>query len=141
MTTSSVRTFELRYLSLSLGLATVLSLGGGYWMARSVSSMAPQIEATASKVKSFDLQIRDSSGRAAFHPVFRVSKGDRVSIHVTSAQAGLLMIRGYTADGIPIAVGQTVTVDFVATVSGRYVLHLHGVDGSHREVAGLEILP
>ncbi|MBB1631951.1 hypothetical protein [Cupriavidus sp. UME77] len=64
-----------------------------------------------------------------------------MTIRATSAQGGVLMIHGYTPTGIPVAQAQPATLVFAAVHAGRYALHLHGDDGSHREVAALEILP
>eukprot|EP01032_Pedospumella_encystans_P027890 gene27890-31506_t len=74
-------------------------------------------------------------------PVLPVARGDIVSIAVSSAQAGQLMIHGYMQEMVPVAAGQTATLRLAALHAGRYPLHLHGNDQSHREVAILEIRP
>jgi hypothetical protein len=74
---------------------------------------------------------------ATSHPV---GKGDVVRFDVTSPRRGAITVHGLH-DLQRVQVGSTVSITFRAIYTGRFPLHFHGVDGSHFELAALEVLP
>jgi hypothetical protein len=70
----------------------------------------------------------------------KVPKGDIVRVTVTSPRDGGIAVHGLM-DVHPISAGQRVSVEFRAIYPGRFPLHFHGADGSHFEIAAIEVLP
>ena len=68
------------------------------------------------------------------------AKGDVVRVAVTSPRDGGVAVHGLM-DVRPIHAGESITVEFRAIYSGRFPIHFHGVDGSHVEIAAIEVLP
>jgi hypothetical protein len=72
--------------------------------------------------------------------VYSIAKGDVVQFRVSSPRSGLVAVHGLL-DVEPVAAGGVVTVSFRAIYSGRFALHFHGIDGSHFEIAAVEVQP
>jgi hypothetical protein len=124
------------------GFAIVALLALGYLAARPPTDPATSAAAPARTGTQFEVRIGAAAeAESTPLPVLPVARGDIVSIAVSSAQAGQLMIHGYMQEMVPVAAGQTATLRLAALHAGRYPLHLHGDDQSHREVAILEIRP
>ncbi len=124
------------------GFAIVALLALGYLAARPSTDPATSAAAPARTGTQFEVRIGAAAeAEGTPLPVLPVARGDIVSIAVSSAQAGQLMIHGYMQEMVPVAAGQTATLRLAALHAGRYPLHLHGEDQSHREVAILEIRP
>lgn len=124
------------------GFAIVALMAGGYLAARPSTDPATSAAAPTRSGTQFEVRIGaavDAEGVPL--PVLPIARGDIVSIAVSSSQAGQLMVHGYMQDMVPVAAGQTATLHIAALHAGRYPLHLHGDDQSHREVAILEIRP
>jgi hypothetical protein len=124
------------------GFAIVALMALGYLAARPSADPAATATAPARTGTQFEVRIGAATeAEGAPLPVLPVTRGDIVSIVVSSAQAGQLMIHGYMQEMVPVAAGRTATLRLAALHAGRYPLHLHGDDQSHREVAVLEIRP
>ena len=72
--------------------------------------------------------------------VHAIAKGDVVQFEVLSPRAGKVAVHGLL-DAETVQVGSVVRVSFRAIYTGRFPLHFHGADGSHFEIAALEVLP
>ena len=72
--------------------------------------------------------------------VHAIAKGDVVQFEVVSPRPGKVAVHGLL-DAETVQVGSVVRVTFRAIYSGRFPLHFHGADGSHFEIAALEVLP
>jgi hypothetical protein len=72
--------------------------------------------------------------------IHQVAKGDVVEFAVASPRPGRVAVHGLF-DAEPVQVGTVVKVAFRAVYTGRFPLHFHGSDGSHFEIAALEVLP
>lgn len=71
---------------------------------------------------------------------YRIGKNDVVRFDVTSPRRGAVTVHGLHDLQI-VQVGSTVSITFRAIYTGRFPLHFHGIDGSHFELAALEVLP
>ena len=93
--------------------------------------------------RHFDLRVptKPPTAEASFttmaHPV---RQHDVISLTVTSPIYGAVGIHGITAIE-EVTQGQRVDLAFRAVYSGRFAVHFHGVDGSHYELAALEVAP
>ncbi|PIF77389.1 hypothetical protein CLU95_4563 [Variovorax sp. 54] len=126
----------------AIGIVVAALMAGGYFAARPSPNPAAQDRAQKRSGSRFAVQIAATADpEGAPLPLLRIARGDVVSIAVTSAQPGQLMVHGYMQEMVPVAAGQTVSLHIAALHAGRYPLHLHGDDQSHREVAFLEIQP
>ena len=72
--------------------------------------------------------------------VHSIAKGDVVQFEVISPRPGKVAVHGLL-DAETVQVGSVVRVTFRAVYTGRFPLHFHGADGSHFEIAALEVLP
>lgn len=68
------------------------------------------------------------------------AKGDVVRVSVTSPRDGGVAVHGLL-DVRPIAAGERVSFEFRAIYTGRFPIHFHGADGTHFEIAAIEVLP
>jgi hypothetical protein len=68
------------------------------------------------------------------------AKGDVVRVSVTSPRDGGIAVHGLM-DLRPMHARDRITVEFRAIYSGRFPIHFHGADGSHFEIAAIEVLP
>ena len=68
------------------------------------------------------------------------AKGNVVRVSVTSPRDGGIAVHGLM-DLRPMHAGERITVEFRAIYSGRFPIHFHGADGSHIEIAAVEVMP
>jgi hypothetical protein len=68
------------------------------------------------------------------------TQGDVIRVSVSSPRDGGVAVHGLL-DVRPIAADGKVTVEFRAIYSGRFPVHFHGADGSHFEIAAIEVMP
>jgi hypothetical protein len=73
-------------------------------------------------------------------PILRARQGEALTIDITSDRRGTLEIHGYGKE-VAVVPGSEVTINFVATRTGRFPIDLHGRDGRHLEVTALEVQP
>ncbi|KHK55805.1 hypothetical protein PI87_12390 [Ralstonia sp. A12] len=78
-----------------------------------------------------------SDSAADFRSV-KAAQGEVIRFTVSSARAGAVGVHGLS-DITPIQAGGTVTIAMRAIYSGRFPLHFHGTDGSHFELAAVEV--
>lgn len=71
-------------------------------------------------------------------PTRPIRMGEAVEFIVSSPREGALAVHGLS-DLVLVDTGDAVRVRFRAIYSGRFPLHFHGADGSHFEIAVLEI--
>jgi plastocyanin len=115
----------------------------GLWLAfrPQPPAPAPVTEATATAVvaiqeKAFDLVVKDGklvSGPAALN----VRQGDQVTLRIQSNANDELHVHGYDLK-MRIKAGDTATLQFAATRSGRFELELHR---KHTRLGALEVYP
>ena len=105
--------------------------------AQAVAPATPQAAAAVpSPPESFDLVIRQ--GRLVSGPtVIKVHQGDDVIVHLTSDAADELHLHGYDLHAKTRA-GETVTLQFSATRTGRFGYELHHANA---ELGALEVYP
>ena len=72
--------------------------------------------------------------------VHSIAKGEVVQFEVVSPRPGQVAVHGLL-DAETVQVGSVLSVAFRAVYTGRFPLHFHGADGSHFEIAALEVLP
>ena len=72
--------------------------------------------------------------------VHSIAKGEVVQFEVVSPRPGKVAVHGLL-DAEEVQAGSVVRVAFRAVYTGRFPLHFHGADGSHFEIAALEVLP
>lgn len=72
--------------------------------------------------------------------VFSVTQGDAVTLRITTDRAGSVHVHAYKKEVVLRPDGE-VTLTLTTHHAGRYPVHLHGEDGSHLEVAALEVHP
>jgi len=71
---------------------------------------------------------------------YTVRKGDVIAFAVASSRPGRIAVHGLH-DLQDVQIGGTVQIAFRTLYSGRFPLHFHGADGSHFELAALEVQP
>jgi hypothetical protein len=82
--------------------------------------------------------LRLVSGAARLQAV----QGDTITLVVTSNRPGTLHVHEYEQHlVIELVPGREATSSFTADRAGRFGVHLIGADGSHAEVAAVEVLP
>lgn len=72
--------------------------------------------------------------------VFTARQGDAVTLRITTDRAGSVHVHAYQKEVVLRPDGE-VTLTLTTPHAGRYPVHLHGEDGSHLEVAALEVHP
>jgi len=72
--------------------------------------------------------------------VLTARQDDVVEYKVFALRPGAVAVHGLL-DPVSVDVGGRTTVAFKAIYSGRFPLHFHGEDGSHFELAGLNVMP
>jgi len=113
-------------LRLATGMAAIL-----------VATTARSLLAQTPKIHNFDLAIRQR--RIANNmQTLRVDQGERVVIHWVSDEAVEVHLHGYDI-ALNLQPETTVTMDFIATVAGRYPISGHGFD--HHALVYLEVQP
>jgi hypothetical protein len=71
-------------------------------------------------------------------PPLRVGKNRVIEIQISATRKGALAVHGLT--GLArVDPGTLATLRFRSIYTGRFPVHFHGVDGSHFEIAVLEI--
>jgi hypothetical protein len=91
---------------------------------------------TAPKERIFDLLVKD--GKLASGPaVMEVRLGEQVTLRIQSNAKDELHVHGYELK-LPIKAGETATLQFAATRSGRFELELHR---RHTQLGALEVYP
>lgn len=79
-------------------------------------------------------------GMPSLETAHAITQGDVVQFEVASPRSGQVAVHGLY-DAQTLQVGGVVRVAFRAVYSGRFPLHFHGADGSHFEIAAVEVLP
>jgi hypothetical protein len=91
--------------------------------------------------RTYRLRIEDqrlTSGPAILEAV----QGDSVTLIVTSNRKTVLHVHEYEQHLVmELEPGHETTATFIADRSGRFGIHLIGPDGSHAEVAAVEVQP
>jgi len=113
-------------LRLATGMAAIL-----------VATTARSLLAQTPKIHNFDLAIRQRR-IAKNMQTLRVNQGERVVIHWVSDEAVEVHLHGYDIE-LNLQPETTVTMDFIATVAGRYPISGHGFD--HHALVYLEVQP
>lgn len=91
--------------------------------------------------RTYRLRIEDQR-RASGPAVLKVIQGDSIMLVVTSNHAGTLHVHEYEQHiVIDLVPGRETTSSFTADRAGRFGVHLIGADGSHAEVAAVEVQP
>mgnify|MGYP000624791870 CR=1 FL=1 len=81
-----------------------------------------------------DLRAGSGSNQMA---VIQVTQGREVRVRVQADQADELHLHGYDLT-LAVAAGEPAELRFVAELTGRFELELHG---AHREVGAIEVFP
>lgn len=81
----------------------------------------------------------DNPGNLLSATAYPIYKGDVIEFDIQSSRAGKVAVHGFH-DLQSVLVGGTTKIAFRAIYSGRFPLHFHGIDGSHFELAALEVL-
>ena len=118
-------------------VATVCLLAGLYAVFR--SNLREQLDPP--QTRTYRLRIegqRLASGPARLQAI----QGDTIALTVTSDRAGTLHVHEYEQHiVIDLLPGREATSSFTADRAGRFGVHLIGADGSHAEVAAVEVSP
>jgi len=72
--------------------------------------------------------------------VYHASKGDVIGVNVSTPRPGSIAVHGLM-DTKKATVGAMTSGSFRAIYTGRFPLHFHGADGSHFEIAVVEVGP
>jgi uncharacterized cupredoxin-like copper-binding protein len=128
-------------LRVAFGLTAVLVLAA-LWLAfrpyAAVKEAAQPVVAAAmpQKEKTFELLVKD--GKLASGPAkMEVRMGEQVTLRIQSNASDELHVHGYDLK-LPIKAGDTATLQFAATRSGRFELELHK---RHARLGALEVYP
>jgi hypothetical protein len=103
----------------------------------------PRVAPPSAKTYSLVLE---NEALASGPSLMSVNQGDTVTLHVKSDQGGQIMIHGYEQDlagqekALTLSDSGETTVTFVASKSGRYMIHLHRED-QHIEIAQIDVQP
>ena len=82
-----------------------------------------------------------AAGRLAGPPIaLRLTEGQPAHLEVTADTAGELHLHGYDL-ARHVAKGETASLDFSATRTGRFPLEWHGPQGRHVELGVIEVYP
>lgn len=81
----------------------------------------------------------DNPGIVLSATAYPIYKGDVIEFDIQSSRAGKVAVHGFH-DLQSVLVGGTTKIAFRAIYSGRFPLHFHGIDGSHFELAALEVM-
>lgn len=73
-------------------------------------------------------------------PTFTMQQGESASFTVVAPRSGKLAVHGYTED-MALTENQPLRFTLKTELSGRFPMHIHGADGSHTEVATVEVIP
>jgi hypothetical protein len=97
------------------------------------------ISADPTALKRYELSVPVVSAGLASHTI-RLVKGDSVEMVAHSSTAGMVTVHGLT-DEVPVTVDGVATIRFLASHTGRFALHFHGLGDAHTEIAIVEIWP
>jgi hypothetical protein len=116
---------------------TAAALASSYALFRAGASAGT----SAPEARTFELVIENRQ-LALGPPVLEAREGDSITLAVTSDTAGTLHVHEYeqhiVLDLVP---GQDAVSTFVADRAGRFGVHLIWADGSHNQVASVEVQP
>jgi hypothetical protein len=103
--------------------------------------LSPDTRAPAPGAKTYRLALR--SGRLVSEPaVFRAVEGDAITLSVTSDRSATLHVHEYEQEFVvPLVPNVTATARFTAARSGRFPVHVIGIDPWHPEVALIQVEP
>jgi FtsP/CotA-like multicopper oxidase with cupredoxin domain len=123
-------------------VVTILLIGGVY-AARQAA--LPDHARHAPTSSSFRLAVPASqrspqSASSLDLPVFRVVRGQTVTLIISSQTPGSVHVHGYEKS-IALTPGGNATLTFVADSPGRFPVHLHDPDGAMHGLAVLEVQP
>ena len=123
--------------ALTVTVVTVCLLAAMYVAFRSSVKQQPEPPRTRT------YRIRIEGLRLASGPARLVAtQGDSIALTVTADRAGTLHVHEYEQHiVIDLQPGREMTSSFTADRPGRFGVHLIGADGSHAEVAAVEVLP
>lgn len=123
--------------ALTVIVVTVCLLAGMYAVFRSSVRQQPDPPRT----RAYRLQIEGH--RLASGPSrLEATEGDSIALTVTADRAGTLHVHEYEQHiVIDLQPGREMTSSFTADRAGRFGVHLIGADGSHAEVAAVEVAP
>jgi hypothetical protein len=117
-----------------------------HWYASFCTPVAPEAridgDATTDYVFAANVSIGSpnplaiSQGVVALH---RVRAGSIVEFRVHSAEAVAVGVHGLS-EIVPIESHGEARIRFRAIYTGRFPLHVHGMDGSHYEIAAIEVM-
>jgi len=100
-----------------------------------------QVDAATVRDHRYAARVPETNPSVAVGAVsYPIAQGDVVEFDVASPRPGQVTVHGLH-DLEAVQPGDTVKVAFRAIYSGRFPLHFHGADGSHFEIAALEVLP
>ena len=102
-----------------------------------VKVTAKAVEGEAAPARRFVLQIAGDRVRPSDRTL-RVSQGDVVELRLSSSEPQALHLHGYDIE-TTVTPTDPVTMRFVATITGRFPLALHGHGGGHRHHALLYV--
>jgi hypothetical protein len=95
--------------------------------------------------RTFNLAVQDDAA-ASGAAVLVVNQGDTVTLRVKSDRGGQIMIHGYEQElagrekELRVGDDGRAVLTFVASKSGRYMIHVHRED-QHLEVAQIDVQP
>jgi len=123
--------------AISVTVVTILLLGAMYVVFR------PTDGHRTSRPQSRTYRLRIEDERLASGPlVIEAIEGDSIALAVTSNRTGTLHVHEYEQHiVIDLEPGRETASSFIADRAGRFGVHLIGADGSHAEVAAVEVQP
>jgi hypothetical protein len=93
------------------------------------------------QLRTYHLRIEDQR-RASGPGILEAVQGDSIALVVTSNRTGTLHVHEYEQHIVmDLEPGRETTASFTADRAGRFGIHLIGADGSHAEVAAVEVQP
>lgn len=128
-------------IGVSLAMFTVLIVGAAGCASNDTASQATSPAAAASPSGSTSspptssspagqlIEVQVENGRVSPSPDRRVEvpKGQTVQIRVTSDHEDEIHVHGYDIEK-PINAGQTITIEFVADLTGSFEVEMHEID-------------
>ena len=121
---------------IALVALAVLVCAGLWFVLRPAATPVAAVAAPVATEKAFAFVIRDGK-RVSGPEAFRVRQGEQVTLRIESDANDELHLHGYDLK-LAIRAGEPVTLQFVASRSGRFGLELHK---HHSELGALEVYP
>jgi heme/copper-type cytochrome/quinol oxidase subunit 2 len=114
--------------------ALALALFGAFFVLHpEVSASLPQPEA-----RTFEVEVREVGMSP---PEVAVSRGDRITLRITSDRLAELHVHGYDLTA-GVGPGEVVELEFEADITGRFTIEVHPAgDHSHEEAGKLVVRP